>query len=152
MSLDQPKPDNYSIAVQSNVATQIQPLPISGDIDVAHAVTANLRQMGFNSICEDIEARVALGEQKYGSRLKAFNGRDVLTDLGQEVLDAINYAKQAEIEGRDDGSLFQLVVAVAVLVEGKWKFKLDGYQENELWDSLLRSIDEIIQRKASRSR
>ena len=70
----------------------------------------------------------------------------MFTDLGQELLDAINYSKQAQLEGKDDGSLFKLVVAVTLLVEKKWK-SLDSYQEKELWTSLLRSIDEIVKTK-----
>lgn len=38
--------------------------------------------------------RAALGEKKYGERLKAFNGRDAKVDLLQELLDALNYARQ----------------------------------------------------------
>ena len=46
----------------------------------------------------DLEARAKLGEQKYGERLKANNGRDGLIDLYQELLDASVYIKQVLVE------------------------------------------------------
>ena len=130
----------------SDLAIKQQPNPIGNGVDIAIEAAADLRAMRLNSLADDIEARIRMGEKKYGSRLKAFNGRDVFTDLGQELLDAINYSKQAQLEGKDDGSLFKLVVAVTLLVEKKWK-SLDSYQEKELWTSLLRSIDEIVKTK-----
>lgn len=130
-----------------DLATKQQPNPTGNGVDVAAVAADDLRSMHLDFIAEDIEARIQMGEKKYGSRLKAFNGRDVFTDLGQELLDAINYAKQAQLEGKDDGSLFKLVVAVTVLIEKKWKLPVDSYQEKELWTSLLRSIDEIVKTK-----
>jgi hypothetical protein len=129
-----------------DLATKIQPNPTGNGVDIAVEAALALRSMQLDSLADDIEARIRMGEKKYGSRLRAFNGRDVFTDLGQEMLDAINYAKQAQLEGKDDGSLFKLIVAVTVLVEKRWK-SLDSYQEKELWTSLLRSIDEILKTK-----
>ena len=48
-------------------------------------------------IVKDIEARVAMGKRKYGTRLKTNNGRSAALDLIQEVYDALNYCRQ-EIE------------------------------------------------------
>ncbi len=42
----------------------------------------------------DLEARARMGEAKYGTRLKAHNGRDALVDLYQELLDAWVYLRQ----------------------------------------------------------
>lgn len=47
---------------------------------------------------DDIEARVKMGEAKYGERLRAFNGRDPLVDAFQELLDCWNYLRQYEEE------------------------------------------------------
>ena len=44
-------------------------------------------------------ARDHLGEEKYGTRLQAFNGRDPLVDAYQEILDMSVYVRQ-EIEER----------------------------------------------------
>lgn len=46
-------------------------------------------------VCADIMARSAVGEKKYGEPLKAFNGRDPLVDLYQELLDGAQYIRQA---------------------------------------------------------
>jgi hypothetical protein len=49
-------------------------------------------------VCRDIQARAALGERKYGERLRAFNGRNPLQDAYEEALDMANYLKQALVE------------------------------------------------------
>lgn len=51
-------------------------------------------------IGEDLELRARLGEERYGERLRAHNGRDARVDLYQEVLDAMMYARQLEEERR----------------------------------------------------
>lgn len=48
---------------------------------------------------QDLDARAAIGEKKYGQKLKANNGRDALVDAYQEVLDLAKYLRQ-EIEER----------------------------------------------------
>jgi len=102
-------------------AAVVQPKPTSksDDIDVAVVAAARLKELGLNEVAEDIEARIRLGERKYGSRLKAFNGRSALLDLLQESLDAINYAQQCQIEGLDDGTLFSRAVELTVLIKNK---------------------------------
>lgn len=52
----------------------------------------------------DIEARIASGEKKYGTRLKTHNGRNAVLDLYQEVLDGINYSMQNVLEKAPLGS------------------------------------------------
>jgi len=49
---------------------------------------------------QDIEARARLGEEKYGERLRACNGRDALVDAYQEVLDLAVYLRQQLTEDR----------------------------------------------------
>ena len=73
-------------------------MPVVDGIDVAVVAAQWFKDNGYGEIAEDIEARIRLGERKYGTRLKAFNGRVALMDLYQEVLDAINYAQQCVIE------------------------------------------------------
>ena len=46
----------------------------------------------------DVEARANLGLAKYGERLQPLNNRDPLTDLYQELLDAVMYLKQVFVE------------------------------------------------------
>ena len=49
-------------------------------------------------VMADLEARAVMGEQKYGTRLRAHNGRDALIDAYQEALDLVMYLKQAIME------------------------------------------------------
>ena len=46
-------------------------------------------------VIADIEARKAVGLERYGTLLQAFNGRDALMDAYQEVLDLAVYLRQA---------------------------------------------------------
>ena len=94
-------------------------MPTGNGIDVAVEVAKDLRAVGLESIAEDTEARIRLGEKKYGTRLKAHNGRDAMLDLYQEILDGCNYARQLVIENKDDGSLFKQLVILATIVKGK---------------------------------
>jgi len=100
-------------------AAAVQAMPSGNGVDVAVVAAENLRALGHEKIAEDIEARIRLGEKKYGSRLKAFNGRNALLDAYQECLDFLNYAKQCEIEGLDDGGLFAGMVGFALIVSEK---------------------------------
>jgi hypothetical protein len=100
-------------------AAKVQPMPTGNGIDVAVEVAKDLRAVGLDSIAEDTEARIRLGEKKYGTRLKAHNGRDAMLDLYQEVLDGCNYAKQLVIENKDDGELFNQLVSLAIVVKAK---------------------------------
>jgi hypothetical protein len=54
-------------------------------------------------IAEDFRARGALGRKKYGRALRPNDGRDSLIDLYQELLDARNYARKAEVEAGEMG-------------------------------------------------
>ncbi len=66
-----------------------QPLPIP-----------NQRRHIHDLVAEDLQARKALGTRRYGTPLQAFNGRDSLVDLYQELLDACVYIRTV-IEERD---------------------------------------------------
>ena len=103
-------------------AARVQAMPTGDGIDVAVEVAKDLRTRGLEHIAEDTEARIRLGEKKYGTRLKAHNGRDAMLDLYQEVLDGVNYAKQLVIEKKDDDTFYNCLVDLACLV----KVKLDN--------------------------
>ena len=90
-----------------------QPTPTGNGIDVAVVAAEKLKALGLNQIAEDIEDRIRLGERKYGTRLKAFNGRNAYMDAYQEALDGVNYAQQVQIEGLDNGELFEKSVEIA---------------------------------------
>jgi hypothetical protein len=46
-------------------------------------------------VIEDMQARDALGRERYGTPLQAHNGRDALVDAYQEALDLAVYLRQA---------------------------------------------------------
>lgn len=46
----------------------------------------------------DLEAREKLGIERYGTALRAHNGRDAMKDAYEEALDLACYLKQAIIE------------------------------------------------------
>lgn len=71
-----------------NQAAQEQPKPKGQGVAIAELVKT------------DIEARVQLGEQRYGERLRANNGRDALMDMYQESLDLCMYFRQLIEERR----------------------------------------------------
>jgi hypothetical protein len=96
-----------------------QPIPVGDGIDVAVVAAERLKELGLNEIAEDIEARIRLGERKYGTRLKAFNGRDAYMDAYQEILDFLNYTMQGVVERREGcQNLFDRAVSLAVDVQG----------------------------------
>lgn len=100
-------------------AAAAEPMPVGNGIDVAVVAAEKLKELGLNEIAEDIEARIRLGERKYGTRLKAFNGRNAWMDAYQEALDGVNYAAQVQIEGLDNGELFNKFVDITVYLAKK---------------------------------
>jgi hypothetical protein len=63
--------------------------------------TVNDRQDIQSQVIADIEARRQVGIARYGTALQAFNGRDALRDLYEELIDAAMYVKQLMVE-RDE--------------------------------------------------
>lgn len=83
---------------------QDRPIVTGKSQDVFHDL-CTIRKYGALDFLVDGElkkrlaARIDFGERKYGSRLMTHNGRDVLVDIEQEVLDGIQYAHQGVMEG-----------------------------------------------------
>jgi hypothetical protein len=50
------------------------------------------------ALIADVEARTALGVERYGTTLEPFNGRDALRDAYEEAIDLALYLKQALME------------------------------------------------------
>ena len=69
-----------------NKAATHQPPPKPGQQNVGEIVLA------------DIQARIEVGEKKYGTLLQTNNGRDALWDAYQEALDLVMYLRQAILE------------------------------------------------------
>jgi len=73
---------NKSDNKDDTVATKIEPIP--------HGKGPNIHDL----LKVDIEERAILGENRYGEKLKPFNGREVLVDAYQEALDLSVYLRQ----------------------------------------------------------
>lgn len=54
----------------------------------------------WDLVLADIHERDRLGAERYRTRLQPFNGRHALTDLYQELLDAVAYVRQTIEEER----------------------------------------------------
>jgi len=64
-------------------------------------------------VMADLETRLQVGIQRYGTALQPFNGRDALRDAYEEALDLACYLRQAIAE-RDAGAPDQsLAVRIA---------------------------------------
>jgi hypothetical protein len=70
-----------------NKAAQHEPMPVKNEEPCIQDL-----------VIADLQARKAVGIERYGTTLQPFNGRDVLMDLYQEILDAANYLRQAIYE------------------------------------------------------
>jgi hypothetical protein len=64
-----------------------QPLPVPNELPTIHDL-----------VMDDVHARKVLGTERYGQALQPFNGRDVLRDAYEELLDAAVYMRQAMYE------------------------------------------------------
>lgn len=52
----------------------------------------------LDEVLKDLKSRAEVGREKYGTMLRANNGRDPLMDAYQESLDLTMYLKQALME------------------------------------------------------
>jgi len=80
----------------SSDATRDQDAPVPTDEESAHdLVLADLRTRGdlTPALQADLEARKALGLERYGTILQPHNGRDSLVDAYQEALDLVAYLR-----------------------------------------------------------
>lgn len=64
----------------------------------------NDHQFIQDQLIADIEARKAVGIERYGTALQPFNGRDALRDAYEEAIDLAVYLKQCLVE-RDNASI-----------------------------------------------
>jgi len=71
-------------------ATVVQDTPHTGKVNV------------WELVITDMKERDKFGEDKYGTKLQTFNGRNALIDAYQEVLDLAVYLKQKILEDNDD--------------------------------------------------
>lgn len=64
-----------------------QPLSTKNDFPFIHELVE-----------EDLKGRAELGLLRYGSKLQPYNGRDVMRDIYEEILDAACYMRQQMYE------------------------------------------------------
>jgi len=97
-----PAPAEAGAAGQLRQRPGDQQLPVPNDGPSMHDLAAEdvrRRHPGgrapeIHAVVRDLAARKQLGLDRYGNLLQAHNGRDVLRDLSEELLDAIVYCKQ----------------------------------------------------------
>lgn len=94
-------------------ATKRQPAPIGdGPVVLPEAIAAVRRirsgaAIGYSGDpVADLRERALAGEKKYGTPLRAHNGRDALVDAYQEALDLVMYLSQLFMEHDFDGSRY----------------------------------------------
>lgn len=61
----------------------------------------------WDLVIADIQNRDRFGEAKYKTRLQPFNGRNVLVDLYQEMLDGIVYIRQLIYEQENQAKMIK---------------------------------------------
>ena len=92
----------------NKAATKKQPDPKGSGAPITDLVIADLLE------------RKEFGTAKYGEPLRAFNGRDPLIDLYQELIDAVMYVRQ-QIEEDKESEIGQLRKLIEVLAEHAWQ-------------------------------
>ena len=69
-------------------------------------------------VLADLTNRALVGKEKYGEPLKVFNGRSSITDLMQELYDAVMYGKQMEMEMEVIGSELDSIAETLLSMDG----------------------------------
>jgi hypothetical protein len=82
--------------------TRLVPSPPGEPIQDQPPPVPNAGRPIWELVIDDMKARDQTGQQRYGTPLQAFNGRDPLIDAYQEALDLCVYLRQA-IEERKQG-------------------------------------------------
>lgn len=111
-----PQGTGPEVAPMVQADMRAMPLTVTYDTDRAiyHAILGMLGTLapevhpdsslgGRALVVQDLQARVELGERRYGERLRCHNGRDAKLDLYQELLDASLYCRQVLAEGKING-------------------------------------------------
>lgn len=82
-------------------------------------------------VIEDLIERKEFGTAKYGEPLMAFNGRDPLVDLYQELIDAVMYTRQymEEDAGKE---LIELRAMLAAAAELAWQDEVISTEMHDL--------------------
>lgn len=88
---------------------------------------ANKRKPVWPLVIRDMLDRDSFGEEKYDTRLQPFNGRDTLTDIYQELLDACVYIRCEMMER--EAITESLVYVLALLEKGDFNKAMHEIQK-----------------------
>lgn len=89
-------------------ASKEQPLPVVTDgAPILDLVLADLKRhpalrVDIDLVSEELTERSTVGTERYGTKLRAHNGRDAFLDARQEALDLCMYLRQCIEEGQHD--------------------------------------------------
>lgn len=81
-----PKCDTEHLPLEPMAATE-QPAPSAGEGPEIGPL-----------VLDDIRARIELGKKRYGTALRAYNGRSALVDAIQEAIDLVMYLRQLQVQ------------------------------------------------------
>lgn len=106
-----------------------QPLPQPGRGPLSHDIVISQLRLAFpgaavlDAMCADVQERQQLGIRRYGRPLQAHNGRDVLLDLYEELLDGLAYGATAieEFGSKGEAQLLGRLVMVFDVLMGAAK-------------------------------
>lgn len=102
------------------MAAREMPAPRSAGSEVTPWLLGWLAARGAPvEVADAVRARDALGRQRYGQPLRTMDGRDTVTDLAQELADALQYAAKARMLGQDLEPVRALLAEVVALVGGE---------------------------------
>lgn len=83
-------------------------------LNIAHALNLSYGPL----VVGDLTDRAEMGKAKYGTYLRAQNGRDAEVDLLQELYDAAMYSGQCRMEEKPGGEILETVLKMAAQVAG----------------------------------
>lgn len=115
-----PEEEAHARELLANVATP-EPAPVPGGREVTPLLIAWLRAHVSDLVFREtliggLQARDTYGRAKYGQPLMTHDGRDDRTEVLQEVIDAIQYAFKARLNGGQIPELLPFVDLLRQLV------------------------------------
>lgn len=115
-----------------NRATDVQPPPVEAEGDVWAELIHYAKGFGMHALAEEFEALRQFGIDKYGVPLQRGNGRDHETDLRQELLDGVAYARAAGMHNTQVVLMYVLLYgddgleSVVEFIADEWRRKVAG--------------------------
>ena len=95
-----------------------------------------------DKVIDDFRFRREFGMTKYGTELQTFNGRDALSDLSQELMDAVLYLSQEIQERTILREAIENVMTAAVAVVDFW-FSIEATEKTP-GTTLIKNLDQSL--------